>query len=41
MISYLDAMDNCTMLTDYLTGIICYENYSACAESCHIAALEG
>jgi len=31
----LDAMDNCFMLTDYLTAIVCYKNYSACADNCN------
>jgi len=35
LMACLDAMDNCSMLTDYLTAVVCYQNYSGCADSCH------
>jgi len=30
----IDAMDKCFMVTDYMTAQVCYQNYSACADSC-------
>jgi hypothetical protein len=38
----LDALDKCSMVTGYMTVGVCYQNYSACADSCgHVKQPEG
>jgi hypothetical protein len=32
--SCMDALDSCFSVTDYMTSIVCGQNYSACAGSC-------